>query len=604
MEQRNLIYMLIAFVVIFMAYQHFFAVPPRPVQQAAPQAAQQQAALAPSTGTGAPGASNTPPEATPVKPLDYAAALALSPRVPIATPKLHGSIALKGGRIDDLILADYRETVQPNSPDVHLLSPSRTVDAYFVEFGWVPKDAAVKVPDKDTLWAADGQTLTPGKPLTLSWDNGAGLKFSLIFALDDEYMFTVGQKVENSGTAAVELRPYSRAFRSGTPKGLGFAVLHEGPIGVINDELLTRKSGFFGWLWGIGYSDVKDAPGGNMNFDSKGGWLGFTDKYWLVSLIADQKDTIFAQFHHDVQNTVDQYQASFTGPSASVQPGASVMADSRTFAGPKEVSLLVRYRDQLGIPKFDLAVDFGILWFLTKPIFYFLDFLYGLVGNFGIAIMLLTVAIKLLFLPLANRSYRAMSKMKALGPEMTKLRERFKDDKAKLNQEMMALYKKEKVNPAAGCLPIMVQIPVFFSLYKVLVVTIEMRQKPFFGWIHDLSVPDPTSIVNLFGLAPWQVPDFTAMAHLGGPLSMVGGLMGYISIGVWPIIMGITMYLQQKLNPAPPDPMQARMFMLLPIVFTFMLAHFAAGLVIYWAWNNLLSIAQQRFIMWRMGVKA
>jgi YidC/Oxa1 family membrane protein insertase len=314
-------------------------------------------------------------------------------------------------------------------------------------------------------------------------------------------------------------------------------------------------------------------------------------------LIADQKEPIFAQFHHDIQDTVDQYQASFMGPSAPVQPGASTMVSSRAFAGPKEVSLLARYRDQLGIPKFDLAVDFGILWFLTKPIFYFLDFLYGLVGNFGIAIMLLTVLIKLLFLPLANRSYRAMSKMKALGPEMTKLRERFKDDKAKLNQEMMGLYKREKVNPAAGCLPILVQIPVFFSLYKVLVVTIEMRQKPFFGWIHDLSVPDPTSIMNLFGLAPWGVPDLAVVP-------MIGHLLAYLSIGVWPIIMGITMYLQQKLNPAPPDPVQARMFMLLPIVFTFMLAHFAAGLVIYWAWNNLLSIAQQRFIMWRMGVKA
>jgi YidC/Oxa1 family membrane protein insertase len=305
---------------------------------------------------------------------------------------------------------------------------------------------------------------------------------------------------------------------------------------------------------------------------------------------------LFAAFSHAIEGGIDQYQASFAGPFATVAPGASLSDASHAFAGPKEVTLLIRYRDQLGIPKFDLAVDFGYLWFLTKPIFFVLDFLYGVVGNFGIAIMLLTVTIKLIFLPLANRSYRAMSKMKALAPEMTKLRERFKDDKAKLNQEMMTLYKREKVNPAAGCLPIVVQIPVFFSLYKVLVVTIEMRQAPFFGWIRDLSVPDPTSIVNLFGLAPWAVPDFATVP-------VIGGILATLSIGVWPIIMGITMFLQQKLNPAPPDPVQARIFMLLPIVFTFMLGQFAAGLVIYWAWNNRLSIAQQRFIMWRMGVK-
>jgi YidC/Oxa1 family membrane protein insertase len=597
MEQRNFIYMIIAFVVIWFAFQQFYEVPRMrqqqaqlAAQQAAQLAAQQQAALAPTTGTsapGAPGAPAVPSDAGPAKPLDRPAALALSPRVPIASPRLRGSIALKGGRIDDLILAEFRETVDPKSPNVALLSPAGTVDAYFVEFGWVAADDKVKMPDKDTIWQADGQTLAPGKPVTLTWDNGAGLKFTLVYALDDNYMFTVDRKVENGGATPVQISPYSRTHRSGTPKTQGFYVLHEGPIGVFNGSLFDN----------IGYGDVAKAEGGQKKYDTTGGWIGFTDKYWLVSLIPDQKDALIGVLDHRIQGGVDQYQASFAGHFATIPAGAALSNVSHAFAGPKKVDLLTRYRDQLGIPKFDLAVDFGYLWFLTKPIFFVLDYLYGVVGNFGVAIMLLTVIIKLIFLPLANRSYRAMSKMKALAPEMTKLRERFKDDKAKLNQEMMALYKREKVNPAAGCLPIVVQIPVFFALYKVLVVTIEMRQAPFFGWIRDLSVPDPTSIINLFGLAPWGVPDFTVVP-------VIGGLLAMISIGVWPIIMGITMYLQQKLNPAPPDPVQARIFMLLPIVFTFMLAHFAAGLVIYWAWNNLLSIAQQRFIMWRMGVKA
>jgi YidC/Oxa1 family membrane protein insertase len=333
---------------------------------------------------------------------------------------------------------------------------------------------------------------------------------------------------------------------------------------------------------------------GTIDYASTGGWIGITDKYWLVSLIPDQKDAVKAQFIHAMQQGSDLFQADFAQANPSqLAPGSSAETSSRLFAGAKEVRLLDRYRDGLGIPLFDRAVDFGWFYFLTKPIFFLLDFLNGVVGNFGIAILLLTVAIKLLFLPLANRSYRAMSKMKALGPEMTKLRERYKDDKAKLNTEMMALYKREKVNPAAGCLPIVIQIPVFFSLYKVLFVTIEMRHAPFFGWIKDLSSPDPTSILNLFGILPWAVPDLSAF----GPLHL-------LSIGIWPIIMGVTMFLQQKLNPAPPDPVQARIFMLLPVIFTFMLGQFAAGLVIYWAWNNLLSIAQQRFIMWRMGVKA
>ncbi|HLB80104.1 MAG TPA: membrane protein insertase YidC, partial [Dongiaceae bacterium] len=396
------------------------------------------------------------------------------------------------------------------------------------------------------------------------------------FALDDNYLFTITQRVENGGTMPVTLFPYGLISRTGTPDVLGFFILHEGLIGV-----------FDGTLEEVDYDDVRDA--GVQEYAGAGGWLGITDKYWLVALVPDQGDQVSGRFAHTLRADTDVYQADFRGDGVTLAPGASVEAGSRLFAGAKEVRLLDRYRDELGIPLFDRAVDFGWFYFLTKPIFYLLDYLNGLLGNFGVAILLLTIAIKGLFFPLANKSYKAMSRMKLLAPEMTKLRDRFKEDKPRLNQEMMALYKREKVNPAAGCLPIVIQIPVFFALYKVLFVTIEMRHAPFFGWIRDLSAQDPTSILNLFGLAPWGIPDL-------GPLQL-------LSIGVWPIIMGVTMFLQQKLNPAPPDPIQARIFMMLPIVFTFMLAQFPAGLVIYWAWNNVLSIAQQWVIMRRMGVK-
>jgi YidC/Oxa1 family membrane protein insertase len=379
----------------------------------------------------------------------------------------------------------------------------------------------------------------------------------------------------------VELFPYALVSRSGTPQTSGLYILHEGMIGVLDGTLKETK-----------YDDLKEE--GQESYDSIGGWLGITDKYWLVALVPDQAAPITARFTHTLRAGADNYQTDYRDAAVTLAPGGSAEASGRLFAGAKEVRLLDRYRDELGIPLFDRAVDFAgyigyPLTLIAKPLFYLLDYIYQVIGNFGVAILLLTVLVKLAFYPLANKSYRAMSKMKLLTPELTKLRERYKDDKVRLNQEMMALYKREKVNPAAGCLPILVQIPVFIALYQVLFVTIEMRHAPFFGWIKDLSAPDPTSILNLFGLAPWGVPDL-------GPLAI-------ISIGVWPIVMGLTMWMQQKLNPAPPDPVQARIFMMLPIVFTFMLGHFAAGLVIYWAWNNVLSIAQQRLIMWRMGVK-
>ena len=585
MEQRNIIIAAVLMGLILIGYPfllklvgHDLNPPQQPVQ---PPGAPAPGAPAPTAGTD--GGTAAPALAT-VAPTfaDRATALAGSARVTIDSPRLAGSISLTGARVDDLVLTGYRETVDKGSPNIVLLSPSGTEHAYYANFGWLAGQG-IAVPGPETVWQADGDTLAPDHPVTLSWDNGQGLVFSQAFAIDQDFLLTVDQKVENGGDQSVELFPFGAISRTGTPKTLGYYILHEGLIGVLGGK--ESK-----------YSSVKDD--GAESFQSTGGWLGITDKYWLVALVPDQGTAIDARFAHTLHEQTDIYQADYRAAAATLAPGASIQSENRLFAGAKEVRVLSRYGDTLGVPLFDRAVDFGWFWFLTKPIFYMLDYIFAVIGNFGVSILVLTVIIKGVLFPLANKSYRAMNRMKLLTPEMTKLRERFKDDKARLNQEMMALYKREKVNPAAGCLPILVQIPIFFALYKVLFVTIEMRHAPFFGWIHDLSAPDPTSILNLFGLLPYTVSgmldSLPQIAH--GPLQILG-------IGVWPIVMGITMWLQQKLNPAPPDPVQARIMMMLPIVFTFMLGHFAAGLVIYWAWNNTLSITQQRLIMWRMKRK-
>jgi YidC/Oxa1 family membrane protein insertase len=386
-------------------------------------------------------------------------------------------------------------------------------------------------------------------------------------------MFTVTDNVENHTAAPVTLFPYGLTQRSGEVPVSSTYLLHEGPIGVFNGTLQD----------GIKYAELKSDK--EKDFTTTGGWMGFTDKYWLVALIPDQSEVEKARMRYTERDHADVYQIDYTAAEQTAPPGGSTTYNGRFFAGAKEVALLDHYTSAGGVPRFDRAIDFGWFYFLTKPIFLTLDFFYHLIGNFGLAIMLLTVLIKLIFFPLANKSYRAMSKMKLLQPEMAKLRERFGEDKQRLNQEMMALYKRVGANPMAGCLPIVIQIPVFFSLYKVLYVTIEMRQAPFYGWIHDLSAPDPTTFLNLFGLLPFMPPAGYSFLH----------------IGAWPLIMGVTMFMQQKLNPQPPDPVQAKMFMILPVVFTFMLSQFAAGLVIYWSWNNLLSIAQQWVIMRRAG---
>jgi YidC/Oxa1 family membrane protein insertase len=596
-DQKNMVLAVVLSVAILLAYNFFFEKPKQPQQQpqqqAQQQASQQQQSAQPSQAApGQPGAApaapaapigdapaiafDTPGAATPAADPQAARAAALkqSPRVVIKSPALAGSLTLKGARIDDLLLTRYHETLKPDSPMVELLQPVGTAKPYYAEFGWTGA-GGTKLPDGNSMWTADREELTPETPVTLSWDNGAGLVFEQRIALDDNYMFTITQRVRNSSGADVSLSPYGLISRTGMPHVLGFYILHEGLLGVLGNKLQE-----------IHYKDlVSDGP---KTFDTTGGWLGITDKYWLAAVIPDQSSAVKTRFISAPVGTDHKFQSDFLMDARVVPKGGVAEVTSRLFAGAKQVPLLDAYESDLGIPRFDLAVDFGWFYFLTKPIFYALIWFEKYLGNVGLAILALTVVIKLLFFPLANKSYRAMSKMKALQPKMQGLKERFGEDRQRMNQELMALYKKEGVNPAAGCLPMVVQIPVFFALYKVLFVTIEMRHAPFYGWIHDLSAKDPLGLLHLFGLIDWNVPH----------------VLDVVNIGVWPIIMGITMFLQQRLNPTPADPIQAKIFLFMPLVFTFILAPFPAGLVIYWAWNNVLSMTQQWVIMKRMGVKA
>ena len=537
---------------------------------------------APSPREGSPNAPvpGTVPGAAAQGPVSREEALARSARVRIDTPALTGSVALKGARIDDVSFKNYRETVSDESPRIVLLSPTGSPNPYYAEFGWVGANAG-PLPGSETVWKADGDLLAPGRPLTLTWDNGQGLVFKRLIAVDDKFMFTVRDEVENTSANAVTLYPYSLVSRWGKPQTQGNYVLHEGLIGVLGQDGLQEFT----------YDKVAKEPAyGGAGTQGKawsnvtGGWVGITDKYWAAAAIPEQDKPYTGAFTERTDGATKVYQTSVRGDAVTVAPNASSAATQRLFAGAKEVNQINAYERDLGIKQFDLMIDWGWFWFLTKPMFRALDLFFHLAGNFGVAILLVTLILKLFFLPIANRSYVSMAKMKAVQPEQAAIRERYKDDRMKMQQATMELYKKEKINPVAGCWPVLIQIPVFFALYKVLFITIEMRHAPFFGWIQDLAAPDPTSIVNLFGLLPFAAPDF-------------------IHLGVWPIIMGITMFVQMKMNPAPPDPVQAQVFTFMPIVFTFMLGSFPAGLVIYWAWNNTLSVIQQYIIMRRNGVK-
>jgi YidC/Oxa1 family membrane protein insertase len=502
-----------------------------------------------------------------------AESIASSKRVRIDTPSLSGSINLTGARIDDLVLKHYRETVEKDSPNIELLNPAGLPHGYYAEIGFVGTDQTGEVPGPTTVWSVDGNaTLTPSTPVTLTYTNDKGLTFKRTISVDDNYMFTIDDSVTNAGSAPVSLSNYGRVTRFDKPDDRSSYVLHEGLIGVTGKEGLEE----------IKYSKIEEekqvTPG-----KSTDGWLGITDKYWAVALVPSEKQAFQPHFSY-FSDGRPRYQSDYLTDPISVAPGQTANVESLVFAGAKEVQTINAYEKDRHIRQFDLLIDWGWFYFITKPMFWLIDTLYKFLGNFGLAILATTVILKLAFFPLANQSYASMAKMKKVQPAMTELREKYADDKMKQQQALMELYKKEKINPIAGCWPMLLQIPVFFALYKVLYITIEMRHAPFFGWVHDLAAPDPTSVFNLFGLLPFAPPAF--LPHLG----------------VWALILGVTMFLQMRMNPTPPDPTQAMIFNWMPLVFTFMMANFPAGLVIYYAWNNSLSILQQGVIMKRQGV--
>ncbi|OUS12080.1 membrane protein insertase YidC [Rhodospirillales bacterium 47_12_T64] len=580
-DQRNIVIAVVLSAIILFgwtfAQEYFF--PPSPEQIAARQAAQQQAQTQSSASSDGsipdlPGGTDNLLSLIEGLPRDEA--LANGKRITIDTPTVRGSISLVGGRVDDLVLKNYQETIEEDSANVVLLSPAGTKNPYYADFGWISNDRSLSLPSNKTVWETTNTNLTPDSPVTLTWNNGQGLSFERTLKIDDGYMINVTQHVVNSSGNAVDLAPYSRVSRIGTPETLGYYILHEGPIGVLGGSLTE-----------VDYSDLQDDK--EIKIPTTGGWIGITDKYWLTALIPDQNKSANSRFYYSGKNGPDRYQTDYFYNAETVAPGQTVEFNSNLFAGAKEVPLIDEYNEKLGIQDLDLAVDFGWFYYITKPFFYALHWLTGILGNVGLSIMALTVVIKMILFPLANKSYVSMAKMRKLQPKIVTLKEKFGEDRQKLNQEMMTLYKQEKVNPMAGCLPIVVQIPIFFSLYKVLFVTLEMRQAPFYGWVHDLSVPDPTSLVNGFGLFPWGIAEADT-------------LIAFLNIGIWPVLMGISMFLQQQLNPQPADPVQAKVFLFMPLFFTFLLGTFPAGLVIYWTWNNLLSLIQQAVIMKKAGV--
>ncbi len=576
MDQKRLLAAIAISIGILMLFD-LYSRPAKEAQQRQQQQAAQVQQAPPAPGPAGP--LRTPTDASP------AAGAPREPgaRLPVQGPRVQGTLSLRGARLDDIVLRGYRETVEPTSPLVRLFAPREGAAPYYAQWGWTAADDRTPVPGNDTDWQAEGTTLAPATPVTLRWDNGQGQVFEIALALDENYMLTVDQRVRNAGAEPVQVLPWARIRRESTPPVQGFYILHEGFIGVLDARLRE-------WTYSAAKDEAAKRAGVAFEQEGPGGWAGFTNKYWLATLApVDQAARFRATFRAvpeaGPRGPEDRWQVDFAPPApVTVAPGATGGGQAlRLFAGAKEVHLLDAYRDRLGITDFDKAIDFGWFYFLTKPFFYALDWLFKLFGNFGVAILVFTVALKAAFFPLANKAYTSMSRMKVLGPKMAEIKERHKDDPAKAQQEMMALYKTEKINPASGCLPILIQIPVFFALYKVLFVTIEMRHAPFFGWIRDLSAPDPTNLFNLFGLIPIDPTQWSSYLHMPA----------------WALFMGVTMYLQQRLNPQPPDPIQAKIFQWMPIIFTFMLASFPAGLVIYWSWNNLLSIAQQWTIMRR-----
>jgi len=508
----------------------------------------------------------------------------LSKRVNIITPSLSGSINLKGAVLDDLILLKYNEVLNDNSKKITLFSPDGTANPYYFELGWKQlsnETLVIDLPDLETEWISSGSDLKINKPVTLTWTNNQEITFKIIFEIDSNYLFNVSQIIENNSSTTIKVFPYRLIKRINLPETINFFILHEGLISHLDDKLMEKK-----------YDDLLDDCSSTNNIKklfcdqkSTGGWLGFTDKYWMATLIPNQNKSINVNFRHG-NNGRDSFRVGYVGEIIDISSKSSSIFNGQLFAGAKNLNILSQYKKN-GVPKFTDAIDWGWFSFLTKPISYSINWFYNYVGNFGLSIIAFTILMRLILFPLAHTSFKSMAKMKKLQPDMQRLKETYPDDRQKMQQELMALYKKEGANPIAGCLPIVVQIPIFFSLYKVLFVTIEMYHAPFYGWIHDLSSPDPLGLLTIFGLISWDVPN----------------VLSIINIGILPIFMGFTMWLQQKLNPAPADPTQAKIFAFLPFVFTFILAGFAAGLVLYWSVNNILSISQQWFIQRKILAK-
>ncbi|WP_421854362.1 membrane protein insertase YidC [Oricola sp.] len=579
-NNRNLFITIILSVIILAVWQYFYIGPRIEAERQAQLEvqAQQQAETPAAAGNGQTDLPSATAGASGASAPDAMAddGEAEAGRVTIETPTLIGSINLRGARFDELQLKNYRETNDKNSAIVTLLRPSSDADGYFGEFGYIGFEGA---PGPDAIWSAPaGAELTPTSLVELTYEAANGVTFTRTVSVDDQYMFSVSDSVTNNSGGALALQGYGRSTRFSKPEFPPIFVLHEGLIGVTGEEGLEELT--FGEI----EDDGQYEPG-----KSNDGWVGITDKYWATAVIPEQGTSFQPRYSYFTDGRI-RYQVDTLSDTITINNGQVAEFNNQFFAGAKKTSIVDGYEESLGIRQFELMIDWGWFHFITKPLFYLLDWLFHLFGNFGVAILITTVIVKAIFFPLANMSYASMARMKVVQPKMTEIREKYGEDREKMQKAMMELYKTEKINPVAGCWPILIQIPVFFALYKVLYVTIEMRHAPFFGWIQDLSAPDPTSMFNLFGLLPY---DPTAVPLIGTLLA----------IGVWPLIMGLTMFLQMRMNPAPPDPTQAMIFNWMPVVFTFMLATFPAGLVIYWAWNNLLSLIQQGVIMRRNGAK-
>lgn len=575
-NSRNTILFVVIAGIMLIAYSFFVMQPQAEQRKAAQQAAAERTVEGPITA---------PSPSAAIFTDDRTVALASGgARVPIQTGTVTGSLSLRGARIDDLFLTRYQETNDAGSPPVELFRPEGMRHAYFAQFGWSGPNVTGGVPGPTTPWRlTQGATLTPTTPVTLTWDNGAGLRFTRRISVDDQYMFTIADTVANFGAQPVTIAPGAKVERQGVPDDLGRNhILHEGGIGTFGSDgaYSTEQLKYSAW-----------AKKPVQEHESTGGWMGITDKYWMAALIPPQDERIEAVFRVTEAAQGDVHSATMLGQARTIAPGRQITETQRLFAGAKRNQILSGYETALDLPRFVYAIDWGFLFFLTRPIFWLVELFYGWFGNFGLAILGLTLTVRLFMFPLANKSYESMSKMRTLQPKMEELKKKHPDDPAAQQKELMALYQKEKINPLAGCLPLLLQIPVFYAVYKMLFVTIEMRHEPFFGWIRDLSAPDPSMIWNLFGLLPW---DPASLPVIGTYLA------GTFALSILAIFYGLTMWLQMAMSPPAPDPMQRRIFQLMPIVFTFIMATFPAGLLIYWAWSNILTIIQQYVIMHRL----